>query len=254
MSHVAVKLPRAELMDHLPTARRLGQEARTLRRLSHPAIQRLLEDDHWRPVPHLVLEHVEGPTLAQLLTDGGPLGPRDLVRTGAQIASCLHYLHGRELVHLDLRPTSVVLHDGRAIIIDLGEARPAGGPSPPRRADGGLPWTSPEQWRRDAVDPRMDLYALGAVLYELATGLPPPPAGPGGLSVRPPRVRTRRPSVPTGVERAIHALLQPDPARRPASALDALRLLAAALPDAEAAAWPGIVHDHPDQRRNAAGY
>lgn len=251
MSHVAVKLPRADLMEHLPTARRLGQEARILRRLAHPAIQRLLEDAHWRPVPHLVLEHVEGPTLAQLLDDGGPLGPRDLLRTGAQIASCLHYLHGQELVHLDLQPASVVLRDGRAVLVDLGSARPAGGPPPPRRSVGSPAYTAPEQWRREPVDPRMDLYALGAVLYELATGVAPFNAEQAASSSpRLPRVRARRPAMPIGVERAIHALLQPDPAHRPATALDALRLMAGALPDAEAAVWPGVVHD----TRNAVGY
>jgi len=252
MCQVAVKLPRAELMDHLPTARRLGREARTLRRLSHPAIQRLLEDEHWRPVPHLVLEHVEGPSLDQLLADSGPPGPRDLVRTGAQIASCLHYLHGRELVHLDLRPESVVLHDGRAVLIDLGSARPAGGPRPPRRA-AGQSCAAPEQRRGEPADTRMDLYALGALLYQLATGVPALAADPGGAPARPPRVRTRRPSLPAGVERVVQALLQPDPARRPPSALAALRLLAAALPDAEAV-WPGVVHDIPDVGRNAVGY
>src|SRR5947208_12660352 len=62
-SHVVVKLPRDECADELRVVRRLGREARLLRRVAHPAMQRLLEDPPRHPVPHLVLEHVEGPTL-----------------------------------------------------------------------------------------------------------------------------------------------------------------------------------------------
>lgn len=254
MSHVAVRLPRADLMEDLATARRLGHEARTLRRLAHPAIQRLLEDGHWQPVPHLVLEHIEGPTLTRLLDDAGPMGPQDLVRTGAQIASCLHYLHGRGLVHLDLRPETIVLRDGRAILVDLGAARPTGTPRAPRHRDGGHPAIAPEQRGRTPVHPAMDIYALGAVLYELAIGEPPRPADDEASPPRPARARTLRPSLPVGAERAIHAMLQPDPGHRPASALAALRLLVAALPDADAAVWPGLLQDVPEDERNAVGY
>jgi eukaryotic-like serine/threonine-protein kinase len=254
MSHVAVKLPRSDLMDDLPTARRLGQEARTLRRLAHPAIQRLLEDGHWQPVPHLVLEHIEGPTLTRLRDEGGPMGLQDLVRTGAQLAACLHYLHGRGLVHLDLRPDTVVLRDGRAILIDLGAARPSGTPRAPKRPDAGHPGVAPEQRSRAPVDPAMDIYALGALLYELAIGEPPRPADDDASPPRQAGARTLRPSLPAGAERAIHAMLQPDPGHRPASALDALRLLVAALPDADAAVWPGVVQDVPEGERNAVGY
>src|SRR5438067_1479844 len=80
-SHVVVRLPRLERLGDERAPRRLAREARTLRRLAHPAIQRLLADGHRDPVPHLVLEYVDGPTLADLLDTEGPLTPGDVVRT-----------------------------------------------------------------------------------------------------------------------------------------------------------------------------
>src|SRR6266536_2157992 len=135
-SHVVVKLPCERHMDDLRDARRLGREARTLRRLAHPSIQRLLEDAHGDPVPHLVLEHVEGPTLARQLRDAGHLPAVDVVRIGMQLAACLHYLHGQGMVHLDIKPDNVALQDGRAVLLDFDVARRAGRAAPPSRSLG----------------------------------------------------------------------------------------------------------------------
>jgi hypothetical protein len=108
---------------------------------------------------------------------------------------------------------------------------------------------APEQVRRQPVSPGMDLFALGAVLFELATGTPafepaddgPPERRWPQLAGPPPLASTRNPEVPAGVGQAVAALLAPDPAARPASAAQVLALLAAAVP-ADAAAenrlWP----------------
>jgi serine/threonine protein kinase len=246
-SHVVVKLPLEQFTDDLRTARHLGREARLLSRLSHPAIQHLLEDAHRDPVPHLVLEYVEGPTLATLLDESGSQAPAAVVDVGMQLASCLHFVHRLGLVHLDLKPGNVVLKNGRAVLLDFDIARRAGQPPPPGRPHGTRAYMAPEQCRRAATDSRMDLFALGAVLYELATGQPAFVAGKGAgayefpqLVQRPARARTLRPGLPTDLDVAIHALLERDPARRPPTALAALRLLRGALPPDEGPAWPAF--------------
>jgi serine/threonine protein kinase len=246
-SQVVVKLPRDELVDDLGSVRHLKREARLLRRLSHPAIQRLLEDAHWHPVPHLVLEYVEGPTLESMLEDEGALPPAEVIRVGMQVGACLHYMHGEGLAHLDVKPSNVVVREGRTVLLDLDIAQKLGQPAPRGRPQGTRPYMAPEQCRRQPVDLRMDLFALGAVLYELATGqraFVSDESGSGSypqLETRAARALAIAPSLPRGLDLAIHSLLEPNPESRPQTALEALRLLAAALPVGEDGAWPGFV-------------
>lgn len=233
-SRVVVELPREERMEDLRTVRRLAAEARTLVRLSHPAIPRLLDDRHDHPVPHLVLEHVEGPTLAQLALSG-PLAAADVARLGVGLASCLHHVHGRGLVHLGIEPAGIVVRDGQPVLIDLGRARPIGGPPPPGKPRAAA-HQAPERCLRARPDPRMDLFSLGTVLYELATGQH---AGPvEDHPVVPARARILRPDLPIDLDVVLHSLLERDVHRRPRTALETLRLLAAAVPSNEVRAWP----------------
>jgi serine/threonine protein kinase len=252
-SHVVVKLPRPDHLHDARTRAGLAREACTLERLRHPSIQRLLADAHRDPLAHLVLEYVEGPTLETLVEDEGPLMPGDVIRVGMQIASALHHVHGRGMVHLDLTPANIVLRDGRAVLMDLDVAREAGETdSSPR----GTPaYMAPEQCRLAPHSPPMDLYALGAVLYELATGRQPFPQDEGDrdeypqLTRSPIPVRTLEPSVPMALEVVVHALLERDLRRRPQTALEALGLLAAALPDDEEPLWPQFVGRLLERRR-----
>ena len=247
-THVVVKLPRDGRMDDARVVRRLGREGRLLRRLSHPAIQRLLEDAHRHAVPHLLLEYVEGPTLESLVEEHGPLDPGDVLRVGMQLGACLHYMHSLGLVHLDVKPGNVALVEGRAVLLDLDIARAAGRAAPRGRPRGTRAYMAPEQCRRERVDPAMDLFGLGAVLYELATGAQAFLPGPEGSDSEHPQLRDEprravelRPSLPERLDAAIHALLEPEMDRRPHTAMDALRLLAAALPGDEEGTWPSFV-------------
>ena len=247
-SHVVVKLPHDDQIDDRRAAIRLRREARMLRQLAHPGVQRLLDDRHGDLVPHLVLEYVEGPTLATLLDEDGPLLAGDVVRLGLQLAACLHYVHGKGLVHLDVKPGNVVLRDGRAVLLDFDIARPAGQPAPRGRPHGTRAHMAPEQCLRAQADPRMDLFALGTVLYELATGRPSFERDPSveycefpQLLMAPARAQVLQPTLPVAVDVAIHALLEKDATRRPQTALEALRLLAAALPPGDGGTWPAFV-------------
>src|SRR5262249_47075821 len=219
-SHVVVKLPHDDQVNDRRAAIRLWREARTLRQLAHPGVQRLLDDGHRDQVPHLVLEYIEGPTLATMLEEDGPLTPGDVVRLGMQLAACLHYLHGRGLVHLDVKPGNVVLREGRAVLLDFDIARPAGQPAPQGRPPGTRAYMAPEQCLRAPANPGMDLFALGAVMYELATGRPSFPRDPAveccefsQLLIAPARAQVLQPALPVAIDVAIHALLEKDPRR-----------------------------------------
>jgi serine/threonine protein kinase len=194
---VAVKLPRPGSSAGAVAA--LAQEAQVAGPVAHPGIRRLLESRLDQPLPHLVFEYVEGPTLDDALADDGPFHPVDVLLTGMQLAAALGHLHGRGLAHLDVKPGNVVLREGRPVLIDLGLARPVGQAPAGRHRRGSPPWMAPEQVRRLPASPGMDLFALGAVLFELATGtqaFEPRDDGPAGRRgpagprpVRPPGCR-----------------------------------------------------------------
>jgi serine/threonine protein kinase len=243
-SPVVIKLPLPSHMDNPRVVRRLGEEAAMLDRLRHPAVNRLLADGHDHAVPHLVIEYVEGPNLADLLEENGPLAPADAVRLGMQIACGLHHVHTRGLVHLDIKPANVILHEGRAVIIDFDIARPIGESAGPAQPHGTVGYMAPEQCRKLPFSPSMDVFSLGALLYEAVTGVDAFPAGsvgdggPPELVRRPRRARRLRPEVPPALDDAIALLLSRSPRRRPPSAVAVLRLLDASLPTGEEALWP----------------
>ena len=168
---VTVKLPRPGQVANPLARAAIAREEMALRSLRHPAVPRLLHADAGAPVPHLVTEYVEGPTLAAALRDDGPFEPDDVVLLGIQLAIALHYLHTVPLlVHLDVKPGNVVLRDGRPVLLDFGTARPVGAPAPTGKARGTPAYMGPEQRRRRPAAPGMDVFALGVMLDEVLHG------------------------------------------------------------------------------------
>jgi serine/threonine protein kinase len=220
----------------------LLQEGRLLRELSHPHIVRgyelLLE-----PEPIVLMETLDGETVAHLVDrHPGGLDPEDVAWLGLHLASALHHLHGHGVLHLDVKPSNVVAEAGRAKLIDLSLARPPG-----RYRPGIGTWCnlSPEQALGEDLGPAADVWGLGTVLYEAATGEPAFDEGDGSgswtddtgpsatwhteeqLAAGYPQLERpapRAPGVPEALAAAIDACLAREPAERPT-----LRHLAAAL-------------------------
>lgn len=163
---VIAKTVRPDKAEKPGVASRLLHEGRLLRRLSHPHIVRGYEVHDGAPVV-VIMETLHGETLAHLSERVDRLPARDLAYLGLQLASALHYLHQQGTLHLDLKPGNVIAASGIAKLIDLSLTRPPGRALPGRGTRG---YMAPEQVRGDILTARTDVWALGAVLFEMATG------------------------------------------------------------------------------------
>lgn len=231
------------------TRDRLVREGEILTSLAHPHLVRAFEVRRGRR-PAVVLETLTGATLGHLIDRSGRLVTGDLVELGRQLCSALRYLHTHGYVHLDLKPSNVIVDSGRVWVIDLSLAQR---PGPCSRGLGTAAYLSPEQARGDDVSEAADVWGLGVTLYESAIGQSPfdddsrgadeagDGAGSGGrrsatercaccgrrtrylqLRTRAPALRTQR-RLPAALSRAIDAALEPRAADRPTVAeLDAV--------------------------------
>lgn len=203
-------------------------ERMVLAALKGPHVPRFVAAGDIARRPYIVMERVDGSSLSERVGHG-PLSPDEVARLGSAIAAALHSLHLQEAIHLDLKPSNVILRpSGEAVLIDLGLAHHAHYPDllaeEFRHPIGSAPYVSPEQIRGVRSDPRSDLFALGAVLYELCTGRMPfgSPTTIAGLRKRlardplPPRALV--PSTPEWLQEIILGCLEPIPDRRYATA------------------------------------
>jgi nucleotide-binding universal stress UspA family protein len=194
-------------------------EAMLLPALTGPHVPRFVAVGSLARTPYLVTEWIDGQSLQQVL-ERGPLAAADTARIGATVADAIHSLHLQNAVHLDLKPDNVILRpDGQAVLIDFGVAYHAHFPDllaeERRFAAGSAPYISPEQLLGARNDPRSDIFALGAMLYELATGEVPfgVPATMAGMRDRmwrdpvPPRARS--PELPAWLQEVILRCLEP---------------------------------------------
>jgi eukaryotic-like serine/threonine-protein kinase len=239
---VVVKLPRPSLVDDPQTRADLAHEAAVTAGLAHPGVPRLYEARLDADPPYLVSEYVEGPTLAGSIAQDGPLDEAETVLLGLQIAGALRYLHGRDLVHLDLKPSNVCLREGRPVLIDFGIARRTGERRRPGAPRGSAPFMAPEQCRDEPAVAATDLFALGALLFEAATGEHAFHTRRLGSEWLYPQLAGIMPrTLPGALGAVISHLLDPEPAGRPAGAAETMWALAGALPAGAEPLWPAWV-------------
>ncbi|HEX6643173.1 MAG TPA: protein kinase [Gemmatimonadales bacterium] len=228
---VAIKVLRPELAAALGGERFLA-EIRTTARLQHPNILPLHDSGAAGDLLYYVMPYVEGESLRDRLEREGQLALDDAVRIGVEAASALDYAHRKGIVHRDVKPENILLHDGRALVADFGIALAASRAGADRLTGTGLSlgtprYMSPEQAMGERqITARSDIYSLGCVVYEMLAGTPPF-TGPTAqaivaraLSESPPSIRTTRPSVPPAVERAVLRALERVPADRWRSAAE----------------------------------
>jgi eukaryotic-like serine/threonine-protein kinase len=226
---VAIKVLHPDLGAALGSERFLG-EIRTTARLQHPHILPLLDSGEADGLLYYVMPLVTGETLRARLDRERQLSIADAVRIAREVASALDYAHRQNVIHRDIKPENILLHDGSALVADFGIAlavQQAGGQ---RITQTGLSlgtpsYMSPEQAMGERViDARSDVYALGAMTYEMLAG-EPPFTGPTVqaivakvLSSEPVLITSLRKAVPANVAAAVHSALEKLPADRCESA------------------------------------
>ncbi|HEX6139973.1 MAG TPA: serine/threonine-protein kinase [Candidatus Limnocylindria bacterium] len=176
---VAVKLLHPHLLPDEVSRQRLAAEARAAAGLQHPGIAAVYDVHATARNPAIVMEMVDGESLAARLKRDGPMAPRAAATLAAQVADSLYHAHRHGIVHRDVKPGNVLVErtTGRARLIDFGIAHSLADGTGSLTDTGttiGTPrYMAPEQLVGDAVGPRTDLWGLGCLLYETLTGRPP---------------------------------------------------------------------------------
>lgn len=222
---VVAKLVRPHLVADEHTLSGLRAEAAMLDRLDHPVIVRCFDAVTDGPVPHLLLEHLEGPRLSSLVRRQGSLQIEQLVPLALQLCSALHYLAAEGVVHLDVKPANTIM-SGPPRLIDLSVAEPVERARALEHPVGTDTYMAPEQCepgRRGEIGPPTDIWGLGATLYRAATGARAFPAGDPAAedpAIRWPQlVAAPDPGpLPGSIADPVLACLSPDPGRRPRAA------------------------------------
>ncbi|MGH2455576.1 MAG: serine/threonine-protein kinase [Candidatus Limnocylindria bacterium] len=218
-----VKILRPDQVADSGARRVIAAETAILRSIDHPSFMRLFGADTGGPRPFLELEFLDGPRLSTLLRRHGVLVPEQLFPLARQLAAALHYLHGREILHLDVKPRNVVMGP-LPRLIDLSVARRVVDVARIRGPIGTDAYMAPEQCdpaRFRQIGPATDVWGLGVTLYEAATkGLPYARGTHDGAGAErwPQLVADPAPTpnkVPQRLAELLMACLQRDPADRP---------------------------------------
>ncbi len=259
---LAVKVLSPDLITSRTVLDRFRREAETVAQLSHPHIVPLHFIGQKDDLLYLVMECIDGGSLADRIAKEGRLPPAEVSRILREVASALDYAHKRGVIHRDIKPHNVLLEaeTGRSLVTDFGIARTAEGSS--LTATGMLVGTpaylSPEQVAGEGGDHRADIYALGVVAYEMLTGQPPF-TGPTPTAVLlrrlgepPPALAKVRPEAPALLRDVIEGMLASDPAQRFQSGGDIVRALDGLAP-VSAGRATGAILLRGKQRRRARG-
>jgi eukaryotic-like serine/threonine-protein kinase len=258
---VAIKVLSSEAATDPRGRARFVYEARAIARLSHPRICALHDMGHHDGIDFLVMEYLEGESLAARLRKG-PMPIAHALRTATEIAEALTAAHTQGIVHRDLKPANIMLTEGGAKLLDFGLARlrasEASGLSSagetfsvsqtaPGIVVGTLRYMAPEQLEGKEVDARADIFAFGAVLYEMVTGkkafdgASQASAISAILSFNPPAVAALQPLTPPALEQVIRTCLAKDREDRWASAHDVVLQLEWIARDGSQVAAPATV-------------
>src|SRR5713226_820356 len=238
---VAIKILPAHFSSDPTRKQRFEREAKTISSLNHPHICVLHDIGSQAGIDYLIMECVEGETLAKRL-EKGPLPFDQVLKYGAQIADALDKAHRSGVIHRDLKPGNIMLTPSGAKLLDFGLAKPAAPltsvatltaaatQSSPMTEQGAIVGTfqymSPEQIEGKELDGRSDIFSLGAVLYEMLTGQRAF-QGKSQLSVasailekEPAPITTVKPLTPPGLDHAIRRCLTKEPEGRWQNAAD----------------------------------
>ncbi len=228
---VALKVLRPELAAVIGAERFLA-EIKLTANLQHPHILPLFDSGEADSYLFYVMPFVDGETLRDRLNREKQLPVPDAVRIAGEVASALDYAHRRGVVHRDIKPENILVHEGQALVADFGIALAASKASGARMTETGMSlgtphYMSPEQAMGEReITPRSDVYALGAVLYEMLTGEPPFTGNTAQavvarvLTESPRPLGTQRHTIPRHVEAAVLTALEKLPADRFASAAE----------------------------------
>ena len=265
---VALKLLADHAAEDDAFRARFAREARMAARLSHPNIVQVFDAGEHEGRPFIVMEYVEGETLADTLAGEGRLPPDRVVDIGRQCCAGLACAHGAGLVHRDVKPQNLLLtRDGTVKIADFGVAWALDQTRLTLTGSivGTARYLAPEQTGGDQITPAADVYALGVVLYELLAGRAPHEAGSLPELVTAKRtqavapLRTHRPDVPAPLDATVLGCLAVSPLDRPTAPTLAGRLGVAPTGISEAPTRPGhprlgrtlVLADAPTRVRNA---
>jgi eukaryotic-like serine/threonine-protein kinase len=228
---VALKVLRPELAAVIGAERFLA-EIKLTANLQHPHILPLFDSGEADSYLFYVMPFVQGETLRDRLTREKQLPVADAVRIATEVASALDYAHRHGVVHRDIKPENILIHDGQALVADFGIALAASKASGARMTETGMSlgtphYMSPEQAMGEReITARSDVYALGAVLYEMLTGEPPFTGNTAQavvarvLTESPRPLVTQRHTIPRNLEAAVLTALEKLPADRFATAAE----------------------------------
>ena len=249
---VALKRLAENLARDEELRRRFLREPRLAARLAHPNVVRVFDVGEDEGRPFIAMEYVDGETLAGLAARRGRLPAAEVAALGVQMCAGLAAAHAAGLVHRDVKPQNLLL--GTDGLLKLGDFGIAVGQEGTKLTLAGTVlgtagYLAPEQARGEQVTAAADIYAVGAVLYELLAGEPAQRAGSlaelgSAQGFRPPDLAARSPSAPPALVSAISACLSPRPEDRPSSAAALARLLAPVASEAETLSLPS----DPEQR------
>ncbi|MDQ4005640.1 MAG: protein kinase, partial [Actinomycetota bacterium] len=220
---VAIKLLADRYAGDQSFVERFRREAQASARLNHPNIVSVYDTGDEDGFHYIVMELVEGETLAEMLRREGRLSTEGSARIAGDVARALEAAHGEGIVHRDVKPGNVMLTSGGTVkVMDFGIARAAEEDTLTQTGVvlGTAAYLSPEQSRGDAADARSDIYSLGCVLHEMLTG-EPPFGGETPVAIayrhvneRPVPPSSREAHVPSEMDAVVMRALEKDPARR----------------------------------------